>query len=95
MQPRLEGGKHPNLHVLVESQVLRVLFEGTTAVGIEYQPNPDFQEPMPLTLTRVRTIKARRMVILSCGALATPRSHSDKSGPEGPAGDVLAAWPER
>lgn len=73
LHPRLEGGKHPNLHVLVESQVLRVLFEGTTAVGIEYQPNPDFQAPTPLTITAVRTVRARRMVILSCGALATPR----------------------
>lgn len=72
LHPKLEGGKHPNLHVLVESQVLRVLFEGTTAVGIEYRPNPDFQALMPLTMTPVRTIRARRMVILSCGALATP-----------------------
>ncbi|KAG6364189.1 hypothetical protein INS49_005787 [Diaporthe citri] len=72
LHPKLEGGKHPNLHVLVESQVLRVLFEGTTAVGIEYRPNPDFQALMPLTMTPVRTARARRMVILSCGALATP-----------------------
>lgn len=72
LHPKLEGGKHPNLHVLVESQVLRVLFEGTTAVGIEYRPNPDYQALMPLTMTLMRTARARRMVILSCGALATP-----------------------
>jgi alcohol oxidase len=77
LHPRLEGGNHPNLHVLVESQVLRVLFneeedKTTTAVGIEYRPNPDFQAMMPLTMTPVRTARARRMVILSCGALATP-----------------------
>lgn len=72
LHPRLEGGKHPNLHVLVESQVLRVLFDGTTAVGIEYRPNPDFQALMPLAMTPVRTARARRMVVLSCGALATP-----------------------
>ncbi|KAG8160628.1 hypothetical protein KVR01_008892 [Diaporthe batatas] len=72
LHPKLEGGKHPNLHVLVESQVLRVLFEDNTAVGIEYRPNPDFQAMMPLTMTPVRTVRARRMVIVSCGALATP-----------------------
>ncbi|KAH8774450.1 alcohol oxidase-like protein [Diaporthe sp. PMI_573] len=72
LHPKLEGGKHPNLHVLVESQVLRVLFDKTTAVGIEYRPNPDFQAAMPLTLTPARTVKARRMVIVSCGAIATP-----------------------
>lgn len=72
LHPKLDGGKHPNLHVLVESQVLRVLFEETTAVGIEYRPNPEFQTDMPPTLTPARTVRARQMVILSCGALATP-----------------------
>lgn len=72
LHPRLEDGKHPNLHVLVESQVLRVLFEETTAVGIEYRANPDFQAAMPLALAPPRTARARRMVIVSCGALATP-----------------------
>jgi choline dehydrogenase-like flavoprotein len=72
LHPKLEGGKYPNLHVLVESQVLRVLFDKTTAVGIEYRPNPDFQAAMPLTLTPARTVRARRMVIVSCGAIATP-----------------------
>lgn len=52
--------------------MLRVLFEEAKAVGIEYRPNPDFQATMPLTMTPVQTVKARRMVIVSCGALATP-----------------------
>lgn len=72
LHPKLEDGKHPNLNILVESQVLRVLFEDTTAVGIEYRPNPDLQAMMPLTETPVRKVRARRMVIVSCGALATP-----------------------
>ncbi|KAI1370651.1 alcohol oxidase-like protein [Hypoxylon crocopeplum] len=42
MHPRLQDGKHENLHVLVESQVIKVLFdsEGKRAVGVEYRPNP-------------------------------------------------------
>lgn len=72
LHPRLESGKYPNLHVLVESQVLRALFENKTAVGIEYRPNPDFQDAVPTTPTPARRVTARRMVILSCGALGTP-----------------------
>ena len=29
-------GTHPNLHVLTESKCIRVIFEGTKAVGVEY-----------------------------------------------------------
>ncbi|KAK1752884.1 hypothetical protein QBC47DRAFT_430978 [Echria macrotheca] len=67
LRPLLEGGKHPNLHVLVEHQVVRVLFEGTRAVGIEYRPNSLFRSSGPS-----KAITARRMVILSSGALGTP-----------------------
>jgi len=68
LKPLLEDGKHPNLHVLVEHQVVRVLFDGSRAVGVEYRPNPDFHPDE----TSVYTINACRMVILSCGALGTP-----------------------
>ncbi|KAI0530165.1 alcohol oxidase-like protein [Xylaria digitata] len=47
LHPRLRDGKHPNLHVLVESEVLKNSAE-------------------------LRTIKARKMVIVSSGALGTP-----------------------
>lgn len=67
LHPRLQDGKHPNLNVLVESQVLRVLFEGKRASGIEYQPNPAFQNG-----TTKQSIKARKMVIVSAGAMGTP-----------------------
>ncbi|KAI1771752.1 GMC oxidoreductase [Hypoxylon cercidicola] len=67
LHPRLRDGKHPNLHVLVESRVERVVFDGKKAVGVTYRPNP---------ITKLqgvsRTVKARRMVILSCGAIGTP-----------------------
>ena len=67
LHPRLQDGKHPNLNVLVESQVSRVLFEGKRASGIEYHPNPAFQSS-----TTKQSIKARKMVIVSAGALGTP-----------------------
>lgn len=67
LHPRLQDGNHQNLNVLVESQVLRVLFEGKRASGIEYQPNPTFQ-----TGTTKGSIKARKMVIICGGALGTP-----------------------
>lgn len=80
LHPRLRDGKHPNLHVVVESQVVRVLFdnegdEGSKrATGVEYRPNPEFQAQGigGPTLTPVRTVRARKMVVVSCGALGTP-----------------------
>jgi alcohol oxidase len=67
LHPRIQDGKHPNLLVLVESQVLRVLFQGNKASGIEYQANPIFQSQ-----STKRTVKARKMVIVSAGTFGTP-----------------------
>lgn len=61
-----------NLHVVVESQVHRVIFEGKKAAGVEYRPNPNFQATIGLTQTPLRTVKARKMVVVSCGACGTP-----------------------
>lgn len=69
LHPRLEDGQHPNLHVLLESNVKRVIFDGQRAIGVEYQPNLVFQSATP---DFIRDIKARRMVVISCGALGTP-----------------------
>jgi alcohol oxidase len=74
IHPRLQDGKHPNLHILVESQVIRVVFEQQKAVGVEFRPNPRFHDS---TLTQ--RVRARKMVIISCGALATP-SVLERSG---------------
>jgi len=55
LRPKLEDGEHPNLHVLVESKVVRVLFdESKRAVGVEYTPNPEFQAVIGLPLIRSR-----------------------------------------
>lgn len=77
IHPRLEDGKHPNLHVLVESQVLRIIFdEDKNASGVEYRPNPLFH---PDDAGSLRTVKARKLVIASIGACATP-SLLERSG---------------
>ncbi|KAM0332069.1 hypothetical protein ACHAQA_002338 [Verticillium albo-atrum] len=67
LYPRLDDGKHPNLHVLVEHQVSRILFEGTKASGVEFRPNPLFQSG-----DAVRSVKARKLVVAASGAMATP-----------------------
>ncbi|KAI0472730.1 putative alcohol oxidase [Xylariaceae sp. FL0804] len=71
LRPYLDDGRHPNLHVLLEHQVVRVLLDETkTAVGVEVRPNPLFR-PADADLP-IRPIKARKMVIACCGACATP-----------------------
>lgn len=71
LHPRLRDGRHPNLHVLVESQVSRILIdESKRACGVEFRPNPIFNtdgmEQSP------RSVRARKLVIASSGACGTP-----------------------
>ncbi|KAI8947538.1 GMC oxidoreductase [Xylaria longipes] len=80
LHPRLRDGKHPNLHVLVESQVVRVLFdEDKRACGVEYQPNLLFQSQEVPTPPIKRTVRARKLVVVSSGACGTP-SVLERSG---------------
>ncbi|KAK5988794.1 Alcohol oxidase [Cladobotryum mycophilum] len=67
LHPRLQDGNRPNLRVLVEHQVVRIVFKQRKAVGVEYRPNPTFRAG-----AETRTIVARKMVVVSCGALGTP-----------------------
>ena len=69
LHPRLRDGKHPNLHVVVESQVARVVVEDGRAVGVVFRPNPQFH---PEDSKKERTVRARKQVVVSCGALGTP-----------------------
>lgn len=75
------------LHVLCNTTVVRVLIEDGTAVGVEYVPSsaapfsPD--TPPPPT-----TIRARKLVIVSAGAMGSPRI-LERSGIGNPA--ILAA----
>lgn len=78
LHPRLQDGKHPNLHVLVESQVTRILLDKShRAVGVEFRSTPAFHSggvDQPL-----RSVKAKRLVVASCGACGTP-SLLERSG---------------
>ncbi|KAI0383932.1 GMC oxidoreductase-domain-containing protein [Hypomontagnella monticulosa] len=68
LHPKLEDGKHPNLHVVVESLIERILFDGNKkASGVVYvSKSASSSNPTP------RTVMARKMVVLSCGALGSP-----------------------
>lgn len=77
LHPRLRDGEHQNLHVLVQSQVTRVLFENKKAVGVEFKPSLD--NNVNPTNNGLRSIRARKMVIVACGALGTP-SVLERSG---------------
>lgn len=68
VHPRLIDGKHPNLHVVVETQVDKVIIENGRAVGVQVLPNPSFHPED----TTVRTIRAKKLVVVSAGACGTP-----------------------
>lgn len=76
IHPLLQSGKFPQLHVLVEKQVIKVLFDDKKrAVGVEYQTNPKFlanPEFLATSYTSPRKAMARKMVIVSAGANGTP-----------------------
>lgn len=76
LHPKLQSGDYPNLHVLVEKQVVKILFDDNKrAVGVEYQTNPATlanPEFLSTAYTSLRTVKAKKMVVVSAGANATP-----------------------
>ncbi|KAI1824102.1 alcohol oxidase-like protein [Xylaria intraflava] len=65
LHPRLEDGAHPNLHVLVETKVERVILDNKRATGVVYKSNSASAG------TETRSIKARKMVIVCGGTLGT------------------------
>ncbi|KAK0619686.1 GMC oxidoreductase [Immersiella caudata] len=73
IHPLLQGGKHPNLHVLVEHQVLRVLFDDEKrATGVELAVNPIHRDTPSGNEGPKQVVRARRMVVLSAGACGSP-----------------------
>lgn len=66
LHPRLDDGKHPNLHVLVESEVVRVILDNKKASGIVYRSSN-----APVNCPD-QTIKARKGVIVTCGTFGSP-----------------------
>jgi alcohol oxidase len=74
IHPLLADGKHPNLHVLCQKKVVRVLFDGKRACGVEFIPNPQYQptESFAPAQPAPQVVRARKQVVLSAGALGTP-----------------------
>src|SRR5271155_2322810 len=72
---------HPNLHLLLKTKVSRIIFEGTRAVGVDIVAKYNRSELM-LTVSKIFddaadqtpwAIHARKLVVISAGALATPQ----------------------
>ncbi|KAH8807810.1 alcohol dehydrogenase [Xylogone sp. PMI_703] len=75
VHPLIRSGSYPKLHILVETQVQRVIFdERKRATGVEIVPNPKFVINTPLVqeTTPSRTVRARKLVVVSCGSLGSP-----------------------
>ncbi|KAF4780569.1 GMC oxidoreductase [Colletotrichum scovillei] len=72
LHPLLQSGEYPYLSVLVETQVLRVVFEGeeNRAAGVEIRPNPAFAKDTGNNSTT--RVKARKLVVASAGSFGTP-----------------------
>ncbi|MFC9994538.1 GMC family oxidoreductase [Nocardia sp. NPDC127526] len=60
LRPALQA--HRDLTIVTDAHVTRVLFEGTRAIGVEYQLGGELKQ-----------LKAKREVILSGGAINTPQ----------------------
>ncbi|RDL38488.1 FAD protein [Venustampulla echinocandica] len=76
IHPLLQSGDYPNLHILVESKVVRVLFDESSpprATGIEYIANPEHQPQTALSKPDPKTITAKKLVVVTAGALGTPQ----------------------
>lgn len=76
MHPLLQSGDYPNLHLLVDTKVIRVIFDESSppkAIGIEYKPNANHQPEVALSKPVHKTIKATKLVVVSSGALGTPQ----------------------
>jgi alcohol oxidase len=72
IHPRVRDGQHEKLHVLVETQVERVVLEGARAVGVVVRSNPLHHHGKPDATRTTRTIRARKMVVVSCGCCGSP-----------------------
>ena len=57
-----QARKRPNLQLILNARVLRIVFEGKRAVGVVYEQNG-----------REITLRARREIVLSAGSIATPQ----------------------
>lgn len=87
IHPKLNSGEFPNLHILVETDVEKVIFNNNKrAVGVAFRPSADFQTDVDQEAAP-RVVKAKHQVVLSAGALGTPQI-LERSGVGNP--DVLS-----
>ncbi|KAH8656945.1 putative alcohol oxidase [Tricladium varicosporioides] len=76
VHPLMESGQCPNLHILLEAKVIRVLFDVSSppkAIGVEYKPNEEHQPSLALSRPIHKTIMAKKLVVVTAGALGTPQ----------------------
>lgn len=66
LHPVMKSGNCPNLHILTNSLVTRVKFDGTRATGVEYEPTANADK------VAAAFIGAKKQVLLVAGALNTP-----------------------
>lgn len=66
LHPLMQSGNCPNLHILTDSTVTRVKFDGTHASGIEYEPTANRDQ------TAAAFVAAKKQVVVAAGALNTP-----------------------
>lgn len=65
----------PNFEVIINHRVKKVLFDGTTATGVQYASRDDPDTPL--------TVKANKEVIISAGTIHTPQILQNSGvGPE-------------
>lgn len=70
LEKLLDGKPKDNLHILIHHNVTRVIFDqNKRATGVEFCPNLAVH---PVQKDQRRIVKAKKLVVLSCGALATP-----------------------
>ncbi|KAH8886453.1 alcohol oxidase [Thozetella sp. PMI_491] len=67
LHPRLQDGRHPNLGVLVEHDVEKLIIENGKVGGINIRANPSFQDE-----TKVHQIKVNKMAVVCAGTIGTP-----------------------
>jgi alcohol oxidase len=80
VHPLMQSGDYPNLHLLLDSKVTRVLFDDDKrATGVEYIPTPSSQPEIGLSIAKVSQVFAKKLVVVSAGALSTP-SILERSG---------------
>lgn len=73
IHPLIQSG-HQNLYLLLETEVLRVIFSGLStprAVGVECKSNSALQPELAASSPRI--IKAKKLIVLAAGALSTPQ----------------------